>query len=250
MVSSEPNGKKVALITGSNKGLGFEMSRQLAQQGFTVLIAARKLQAAEEAAMLLKNDGLKAEAIVLDIGDSDQIQAATQEIDGRFGKLDVLINNAGVMLDGEWATSNASSVSLETIRKTFDTNFFGLVEVTQTLLPLILKSENGRIVNMASIEGSLSLHADPSSFIYDSKPFAYDASKAAVNSFTVHLAHELRNTPVKVNSAHPGWVKTELGGDGAMMDITEGAKTGVQLATLPDDGASGGFFHLGEPVPW
>jgi NAD(P)-dependent dehydrogenase (short-subunit alcohol dehydrogenase family) len=103
---------------------------------------------------------------------------------------------------------------------------------------------------MASIEGSLTLHADPSSFIYDSKPFAYDASKAAVNSFTVHLAHELRNTPVKVNSAHPGWVKTELGGDGAMMDITEGAMTGVQLATLPDDGASGGFFHLGQPVPW
>ncbi|WP_293187224.1 MULTISPECIES: SDR family NAD(P)-dependent oxidoreductase [unclassified Microcoleus] len=164
--------------------------------------------------------------------------------------MDVLINNAGVMLDGEWAISNASSVSVDMIRKTFDTNFFALVEVTQAMLPLILKSQSGRIVNMASIEGSLTLHADPSSFIYDSKPFAYDASKAAVNSFTVHLAHELRNTPVKVNSAHPGWVKTELGGDGAMMDITEGAKTGVQLATLPDDGASGGFFHLGQPVPW
>jgi NAD(P)-dependent dehydrogenase (short-subunit alcohol dehydrogenase family) len=154
------------------------------------------------------------------------------------------------MLDGEWAISNASSVSIDIIRKTFDTNFFALVEVTQAMLPLILKSQSGRIVNMASIEGSLTLHADPSSFIYDSKPFAYDASKAAVNSFTVHLAHELRNTPVKVNSAHPGWVKTELGGDGAMMDITEGAKTGVHLSTLPDDGASGGFFHLGQPVPW
>jgi NAD(P)-dependent dehydrogenase (short-subunit alcohol dehydrogenase family) len=117
-------------------------------------------------------------------------------------------------------------------------------------LPLILKSQSGRIVNMSSIEGSLTLHADPNSYIYDSKPFAYDASKAAVNSFTVHLAHELRNTSVKVNSAHPGWVKTELGGDGAMMDITDGAKTGVQLATLPDDGASSGFFHLGQPVPW
>jgi NAD(P)-dependent dehydrogenase (short-subunit alcohol dehydrogenase family) len=249
MFSSESS-NKVALVTGSNKGLGFEMSRQLAQQGLTVIIAARKLEAAIAAATTLNNEGLKTEAIALDINDSAQIQSAVQEINDRFGKLDVLINNAGVMLDGEWAISNASSVSIDIIRKTFDTNFFALVEVTQALLPLILKSQSGRIVNMASIEGSLTLHADPSSFIYDSKPFAYDASKAAVNSFTVHLAHELRNTPVKVNSAHPGWVKTELGGDGAMMDITEGAMTGVQLATLPDDGASGGFFHLGQPVLW
>lgn len=249
MVNSKSNGN-VALITGANKGLGFEMSRQLAQQGFTVLIAARKLQAAEEAATTLQNEGLKAAAIALDVNDSTQIQTAAQEIGNKFGQLDVLINNAGVMLDGEWLTSNASSVSIDIIRKTFDTNFFALVEVTQALLPLILKSPSGRIVNMASIEGSLTLHADPNSPIYDSKPFAYDASKAAVNSFTVHLAHELRNTPVKVNSAHPGWVKTELGGEGAMMDITEGAKTGVQLATLPDGGASAGFFHLGQPVPW
>jgi NAD(P)-dependent dehydrogenase (short-subunit alcohol dehydrogenase family) len=249
MLSRKSN-TTVALVTGSNKGLGFEMSRQLAQQGVTVLIAARKLQAAEEAATILKNEGLKAEAIVLDVSDHAQIQTAVQEIGNKFGKLDILINNAGVMLDGAWIISNASSVSIDIIRKTFDTNFLALVEVTQALLPLILKSARGRIVNMASIEGSLTLHADPNSPIYDAKPFAYDASKAAVNSFTVHLAHELRNTSVKVNSAHPGWVKTELGGDGAMMDITEGAKTGVQLATLPDDGASGGFFHLGQPVPW
>lgn len=249
MVNSESN-SQIALVTGANKGLGFEMSRQLAQHGLTVIVAARKLEAAEAAVAQLKEEGLKAEAIVLDINDSAQIQSAVQEIKERFGKLDVLINNAGVMLDGEWAISNASSVSIDTIRKTFDTNFFALVEVTQALLPLILSSQSGRIVNMASIEGSLTLHADSSSYIYDSKPFAYDASKAAVNSFTVHLAHELRDTPVKVNSAHPGWVKTELGGDGAMMDIAEGAKTGVQLATLPDDGASGGFFHLGQPVPW
>ncbi|MBD2105273.1 SDR family oxidoreductase [Leptolyngbya sp. FACHB-261] len=241
---------KVALITGANKGLGLEMSRQLSQQGLTVLIAARNLQAAETATTSLKNEGLKAQAIALDITNSSHIQTAVQTIENQFGKLDVLINNAGVMLDGEWSISNASSVSLDIIRQTFNTNFFALVELTQALLPLILKSSSGRIVNMASIEGSLTLHADPTSLIYDSKPFAYDASKAAVNSFTVHLAHELRNTPVKVNSAHPGWVKTDLGGEGAMMDITEGAKTGVQLATLAADGPSGGFFHLGKPVPW
>ncbi|MEH1848730.1 MAG: SDR family NAD(P)-dependent oxidoreductase [Nostoc sp.] len=159
-------------------------------------------------------------------------------------------NNAGVFLDGDWLTSNATSVSINIIRQTFNTNFFGLVELTQVLLPLILNSPSGRIVNMSSIEASLTLHATPNSPIYDSKPFAYNASKAAVNAFTIHLAHELRNTPVKINSAHPGWVKTELGGEGAMMDIAEGAKTGVELAMLPDDGPSGGFFHLGEPVPW
>ncbi|MCC3416162.1 MULTISPECIES: SDR family NAD(P)-dependent oxidoreductase [unclassified Microcoleus] len=127
MVNSESNGK-VALVTGANKGLGFEMSRQLAQQGLTVIIAARKLEAAVAAATKLKNEGLKAEAILLDINDSIQIQSAVQEIKNRFGKLDVLINNAGVMLDGEWAISNASSVSVDMIRKTFDTNFFALVE--------------------------------------------------------------------------------------------------------------------------
>lgn len=241
---------KVALITGANKGLGLEMSRQLGQHGLKILIAGRNLEAAQKAADKLQNEGVDAEAIALDVGDSNQIQSVVKEIDEQFGKLDVLINNAGIFLDGDWLTSNASSISVDIIRQTFNINFFALVELTQALLPLILKSSSGRIVNMSSIEGSLALHADPNSPIYDSKPFAYNASKAAVNSFTIHLAHELRNTPVKVNSAHPGWVKTELGGEGAMMDIAEGAKTGVQLALLEDDGPSGGFFHLGQPVPW
>lgn len=220
------------------------------KHGLKILIAGRNLEAASTAADKLQQQGVDAVAIGLDIGDSNQIQFVVKEIDEQFGKLDVLINNAGIFLDGDWLTSNASSISLDIIRQTFNTNFFALVELTQALLPLILKSPSGRIVNMSSIEGSLTLHADANSPIYDSKPFAYNASKAAVNSFTVHLAHELRNTPVKVNSAHPGWVKTELGGEGAMMDIAEGAKTGVQLALLEDDAPSGGFFHLGQPVPW
>ena len=241
---------KVALITGANKGLGLEMSRQLGQHGLTILIAARNLDQAKTAASHLENEGIIAHPIALDITDSTQIESAVQQISDSFGKLDVLINNAGVFLDGDWLTSNASSISIDIIRQTFNTNFFGLVELTQRVLPLILNSPSGRIVNMSSIEGSLTLHADPDSLIYDSKPFAYNASKAVVNSFTIHLAHELRNTPVKINSAHPGWVKTELGGEGAMMDITSGAKTGVELAILPNDGPSGGFFHLGEPVAW
>ncbi|MGB7135070.1 MAG: SDR family NAD(P)-dependent oxidoreductase, partial [Acidobacteriaceae bacterium] len=130
------------------------------------------------------------------------------------------------------------------------TNFFGVIQLTQKLLPLIRKSPAGRIVNLSSILGSLTLHADPSSPIYNAKAFAYDASKAALNSFTVHLAHELRDTKIKVNSAHPGWVKTDMGTDAAPMEIPDGAKTGVRLALLPDNGPTGGYFHMNDALPW
>jgi NAD(P)-dependent dehydrogenase (short-subunit alcohol dehydrogenase family) len=141
-------------------------------------------------------------------------------------------------------------VSAATLHETFDTNFFGTIELTQVLLPLIKKAPAGRIVNLSSILGSLTLHADPNSPIAGSKAFAYNASKAALNMFTVHLAHELRNTNIKVNSAHPGWVKTEMGTDAATMEIPDGAKTSVQLATLAADGPTGGYFHMGDPLPW
>jgi NAD(P)-dependent dehydrogenase (short-subunit alcohol dehydrogenase family) len=128
--------------------------------------------------------------------------------------------------------------------------FFAQVSLTNTLLPLIRKSEAGRIVNLSSILGSLALHADPNSPIYHAKSFAYDASKTALNAYTVHLAYELRDTNIKVNSAHPGWVKTDMGGAQAPMELSEGGKTSAALATLPDDGPSGGYFHLGKPLPW
>jgi NAD(P)-dependent dehydrogenase (short-subunit alcohol dehydrogenase family) len=132
----------------------------------------------------------------------------------------------------------------------FETNFFSQVAVTKALLPLLRKSPAGRIVNMSSILGSLTLQATPGSPIYDAKSFAYDASKTALNAFTVHLAYELRDTKIKVNSAHPGWVKTDMGGQQAPMELEDGAKTAVALATLPEDGPTGGFFHLGERLPW
>ena len=124
------------------------------------------------------------------------------------------------------------------------------MELTQTLLPLIKKAPEGRIVNLSSILGSLTLHADPNSPIYNGKVLAYDASKAALNVFTIHLAHELRDTNIKVNSAHPGWVKTDMGTEAAPMEIPEGAKTSVALATLPADGPTGAYIHLGKPLPW
>lgn len=144
----------------------------------------------------------------------------------------------------------ASQTSQEVLRKTFDTNFFGLIELTQTLLPLLRKSEAGRIVNLSSILGSLKIHSTPGSPIYDFKLLAYNSSKTALNQFTVHLAHELKDTPIKVNSAHPGWVKTDMGGEGAQMEIVDGAKTSVWLATLPADGPNGGYFHMNEILPW
>ena len=136
------------------------------------------------------------------------------------------------------------------LRETFETNFFSVVALTQTLLPLLRKSEAGRIVNLTSILASLTLHATEGSPIYEAKTFAYDASKSALNAFTIHLAHELRGTKIKVNSAHPGWVKTEMGGEGAQMEIGDGAKTSVELAMLGEDGPTGGYFHMGEALPW
>jgi len=139
---------------------------------------------------------------------------------------------------------------VEVLRRTFDTNFFAVVALTQTLLPLLRKSAAGRIVNLSSILASSALHATKGSPIYNAKTFAYDASKTALNTFTIHLAHELAGTKIKVNSADPGWVKTEMGGKGAVLEIADGAKTSVRLATLPEDGPTGGFFHLKESLPW
>jgi len=139
---------------------------------------------------------------------------------------------------------------MEILRETFETNFFGTVALTQRLLPLLRKAFAARIVNVSSILGSLTLQSDPSSQIYPHKVFAYDASKTALNAFTVHLAHELRDTPIKVNAAHPGWVRTEMGGEGADLDISEGGKTSAWLATLPAEGPTGGYFHLDQRLPW
>jgi NAD(P)-dependent dehydrogenase (short-subunit alcohol dehydrogenase family) len=240
---------KVALITGANKGIGLETARQLGKLGMTVLVGARDLSKGEEAAEVLRGIGVDARAIKLDVVNEADRAAAARFIEKEFGRLDILINNAGVLLDGR--TGNATgSTSEKMLRDTFETNFFAVVSLTQTLLLLLRKSEAGRIVNLSSILASLTLHATKGSPIYDSKTFAYDASKAALNSFTIHLAHELSNTNIKVNSAHPGWVKTEMGGEGAQMEIADGAKTSFQLATLPPDGPTGGYFHMGESLPW
>jgi NAD(P)-dependent dehydrogenase (short-subunit alcohol dehydrogenase family) len=248
--------EKVAFITGANKGLGFETARGLAESGITVLLGSRDASRGREAAEKLAAGGVRSVVpVTFDVSRTEDHRMVARLIEERYGRLDILVNNAGIAIDeGDFGDpggfNTTSTVTPDTLRRTFDTNFFSLVALTQTLLPLIRLSPAGRIVNLSSILASLTLHSDPASPIYAMKAFAYDASKTALNAFTVHLAHELKHTPIKVNSAHPGWVKTEMGGPAAPMEVSEGGKTSVQLATLPDDGPTGGFFHLGEPLPW
>jgi NAD(P)-dependent dehydrogenase (short-subunit alcohol dehydrogenase family) len=241
--------KKVALITGGNKGIGLETARQLGKLGITVLIGVRDESKGEAAVAELKKDGVEARAVKLDVDNAADYAAVAKLIEKDYGRLDILINNAGIFLDGRKA-NETSTTSKDVLQKTFNTNFFAVVGLTQALLPLLKKSLGGRIVNLSSILGSNTLHATPGSFIYDAKTFAYDASKSALNAFTIHLAHELKDTKIKVNSAHPGWVKTEMGGEGAQLDIETGAKTSAELATLQDSGPNGAFLHLGKPLPW
>jgi NAD(P)-dependent dehydrogenase (short-subunit alcohol dehydrogenase family) len=246
---SQANVAKVALITGANKGIGLETARQLGALGITVLLGARDRKKGEAAAAELKREGIDARALKLDVVDGGDRKATAEAIGREFGRLDILVNNAGIATEDMSANSTLTT-SEETLRKIFETNFFAVVALTSALLPLLRKSAAGRIVNLSSILGSLTLHATPGSPIYSAKMFAYDASKTALNAYTIHLAHALKETKIKVNSAHPGWVKTELGGAGAPMEIVDGAKTSVRLATLADDGPTGGYFHMGDTLPW
>lgn len=240
--------QRIALITGANKGIGFETAKQLGRQGITVLLGARDEKRGGEAAAALKGENIDARFVRIDVVDPASIAAAAEQVGREFGRLDILVNNAGVMVGA--GDGPASTTSDDVLRRTFEANFFGLAAVTRSFLPLLRKSRAGRIVNLSSILGSIAEHADPNSGIHNMKVTAYDCTKAAVNMYTNHLAHELKGTKVKVNAAHPGWVKTDMGGERAPMELADGAKTSVWLATLPDDGPSGGFFHMQVHMRW
>ena len=245
--------QKIAFITGGNRGLGFQTALDLKNTGAKIVIGSRDLAQGEEAVAKLRAAGVDADLLRFDITKAGDAQAAFDYFNSKYGRLDILVNNAGIAggtFPGTGLESSAGEVPLELLHKVFETNFFAQVALTEALLPLLKKSPAGRIVNLSSILGSLTLQADPQSPIYNAKSFAYDASKTALNAFTIHLAWELRDTPIKINSAHPGWVKTDMGGAQAPMELSEGGKTSAALATLPDDGPSGGFFHLGQPLPW
>lgn len=243
--------KKIALVTGANRGIGLETARQLGAKGIKVLIGARSAEKGLDAESTLRNEGLDVEFLQLDVDDLATHQSAAKSIEETYGRLDILVNNAGVFLNefDNGVPIPASRTLPDTFRKTFDTNFFNTVAVTQALLPLIRKSDEGRIVFVSSALGSLGLHADPGSSIYNFKIPAYNISKTALNGYAIHLAHELRDTPIKVNTIHPGSVVTDMNANGEIA-VEEGAKTSVELATLSSGGYSGKFVHLGEEVPW
>lgn len=239
--------KKVALITGGYRGIGLETARQLARQKIMVLIGARDDDKAAGAADLLQSEGLDAHPVRLDVTDAADVAALPGFLEDNFERLDILVNNAGVILD---RGISVAATQHEIWQQTFDVNVFGLVAVTQALLPLLKRSPAGRIVNLSTNLASLTALSDPKYGVQSVVAPAYIASKAAVNAFTASLANELRRTPIKVNAAHPGWVKTAMGGDAAPMNVVEGAQTSVWLATLPDDGPTGGFFHGTDRYPW
>jgi NAD(P)-dependent dehydrogenase (short-subunit alcohol dehydrogenase family) len=239
---------KLALITGANKGIGLETARQLGKLGIQVLVGARDAKAGEGAAAQLRSEGLKADALLIDVDSVSSIAKAASEVAGKYKLLDILINNAGVLLDDQ--AKSVSEQSLEVWERTFRTNVFGVIAVTQAFLPLLRQAPAARIVNLSSILASLALHSDPKSPIYNSQNPAYNASKTALNAWTVSLAYELRDTRIKVNAAHPGHVQTDMGGKSAPMQIIDGARTSVTLATLDDAGPSGSFSHMGKVLPW
>jgi len=248
--------EKIAFISGANRGIGLETARGLAKKGITVLIGSRDKAKGEAAAAQLKKEGSgNVEAVQFDVNNYDDHVRLAKFLGDRFGRLDILVNNAGIAIDdvdfsNPKGFNTTSTVPMAKLRQTFDTNFFAVVALTQALLPLIKKSPAGRIVNLSSVLGSLALHADPKGDLANFKAFAYDASKSALNAFTIHLAAELRDTNIKVNSAHPGWVKTDMGGPSAPLELPEGGKTSIELATLGADGPTGGYFHLGQTLPW
>lgn len=238
---------KIALVTGATRGIGLETVRQLAATGVHTLLAGRDRARTVAATLELQAQGLPVEAIELDVTDAGSIADAVATTTDHHGRLDILVNNAGVFHDDVGKTP--SQQPLTAWRETFETNVFGLVAVTQAFLPLLHKSPAARIVNVSSMLGSLALHSDPASPIYDFKVPAYDVSKSAVNAWTVHLAHELRDTPIKVNAVHPGSVKTDMNGNGELK-VDEGARTSVAMALLDERGPNGSFSHLGEVLPW
>jgi NAD(P)-dependent dehydrogenase (short-subunit alcohol dehydrogenase family) len=238
--------KKIALITGANKGIGKEIARQLGQQGIFVIIGARDKKKGQEAEKELRSQGMDVLTVKLDVTKQATIDAAALEIEKKFGKLDILVNNAGIGID----TGKPSTIDIDILYRTYDTNVFGPFRMIKTFLPLLKKSEAGRIVNMSSGLGSLERNSSQYWETSGPKLLAYNSSKSALNALTLQFAYELRKTAIKVNSAAPGFVATDINQFRGTRTVEQGARAPVRLATLPEDGPTGGFFEEDGPVPW
>jgi NAD(P)-dependent dehydrogenase (short-subunit alcohol dehydrogenase family) len=236
--------KRIALVTGGNKGIGLEIARQLLQAGVDVIVGARDDQRARSAVSALAADGFDAKTVHLDLEDENSIVAAASEIGASHDRLDILVNNAGIF---DFADGPPSTASVAAVQRVMNVNFIGTLAVTQEMLPLLRRASEGRILNVSSSLGSLTLNADPTSTYYAQQFIGYNASKAALNMLTVALHAELRGSNITVNSVSPGFVKTDLTGYGTMTP-EEGARLPVQYA-LGIEG-SGRFVESGGPTPW
>ncbi|MGV9953784.1 SDR family oxidoreductase [Streptomyces cellulosae] len=236
-----------ALVTGANKGIGREVAAQLASLGANVLLASRDPDRGAAAAADL---GPRVHPVTLDVTDRASVLSAARWIDERFGRLDVLVNNAGI--SGDPAAQSPGSAELPLVREVFETNVFGVISVTTTMLPLLARSPAARIVNVSSGLGSLARMTDPQDYFTRPPMAAYVPSKTALNSLTVQYAKELRSRDILVNAADPGPCATDFttAFPGLTRTAADGAAVVVRLATLPDDGPTGGFFDEHGPVPW
>ena len=230
---------RVAVVTGANRGMGLEACRQLAQLGYHVVLTSRDQRRGEQATQSLVRQGLSVTYHALEVTDSVSVKQLQQTLETRFGRADVLINNAAVYPD---EGRSVLEVELELVHATLETNFFGPLALCQALVPGMIRRGYGRVVNVSSGGGQLATMGDfaPS----------YAVSKAALNALTRMVADAAREANVLVNSVDPGWVRTEMGGPGAPRSIKQGVETIVWLATLPDGGPTGGFFHDRKPIPW
>jgi NAD(P)-dependent dehydrogenase (short-subunit alcohol dehydrogenase family) len=242
--------RKIALVTGANKGIGLEIVRQLAQRDVVVLLGARDAVKGEAAAAQLRADKLDVRLTHLDVTDRASISDAVARVENEFGRLDILVNNAGVGFEFGANLESPWRVSLDMLKATYETNVFGAFAVTQAFLPLIRRSPAGRIVNVSSTLGSLTNQSDPTSPFYQANTPAYSSSKSALNALTVSLAKELAETPIKVNAMCPGWVKTEMGGEQAPRTVEQGAREAVRLALAPDDAPTGTFTDDNGVIAW
>jgi NAD(P)-dependent dehydrogenase (short-subunit alcohol dehydrogenase family) len=246
-MATQTHKSKIALITGANKGIGYELARQLAKEGVTVLVAARNAKLGEAAAAKLKADGADAHFLELDVTKRETIAKAAQTVQTQYGRLDILVNNAGVVDKGDGPPGTADP---EAVRRVLDVNFFGVLAVTQAMLPLVRKSAAGRIVMISSGLGSLTWNADPKWPFAAVKPLGYNGSKAILNMMTVQLAWELRDTAIKVNTVNPGYTATDLNGNKGTQTLAEGAAEALRQALAPDDAPTGRFVETGGVVPW
>jgi NAD(P)-dependent dehydrogenase (short-subunit alcohol dehydrogenase family) len=238
---------KIALVTGANRGIGFEVARQLAKKGLQVILTSRDPKKGEKAFETLKAEDLPVSYYPLDVANVKSIEQVAKHVQDRFGRLDVLINNAGIMIDhtSEPSEENTASIfhaDIDTIRKTMETNVYGPIQLIQKFIPLMLKNKYGRIVNISSGMGQLTE-------MNGGWP-GYRISKTSLNAVTRIVADETKDTNVLVNSVCPGWVKTDMGGPNAEITTTEAADTIVWLATLPEGGPSGGFYRERKTIEW